>query len=134
MANLGEKLKANFERANAAILSAEARKRDQDRRVWEANNKKILAEFEGIQAKIVNAIENDEPLKPIKLSKWEPLKTNSWPQIKMVGKFEVVSHPHYTAIQRFFEWADENGLVGIFNYNHDGCGIESWVEVTVKPK
>ena len=134
MATLGEKLKANYAAANAAMTSAEARKRDQDRRLWDAEDKKVLAVIEEIKAKITNAIENDEPLKAVKLPKWEPFNVHGWPNKKMVGEFEVKTHPHFTAIQSFFEWADANGLVGKFSYEHDGVGIESWFVATVEPK
>ena len=136
--NLGEKLQANWDAANAAMSDAEQRKINQDRRLWEANNKKVLAVIEEVVAKIVNAIEDGKPLKPVKLPKFEPFDVFKWKNHKIVGvemaKAEFEKHPHNTALISFFEWADKNGLVGKYAYDHDGFGMESWYVATVEPK
>lgn len=131
--NLGEKLQANWDAANAAMTDAEARKRAQDHRLWLAENKKVLAAIEEIKAKIINAIENGDPIKEIKLPRYEGFETYKWKEEKMIGQFYLVDHPHYTAINSFFAWANENGLVGKFIPEHDGMGMESWFVATVEP-
>lgn len=134
MTNLGEKLKAaNVARAEAAN-KAEIAKREADLAKFKADDATIRNEIERQIAIIEAAIEAGRTFKPEKFPKWEPFNTYGWPTKTMVGKFEAMNHPHFHAFQAFFDWADENGLVGKFNYEWDGGGVESWFTATVEPK
>ena len=41
-------------------------------------------------------------------------------------------HPHHDLLLPFLDWAKEEGLVLRIHPNHDGGGMESWWEITVK--
>ncbi|MNK29879.1 hypothetical protein D3C87_482820 [compost metagenome] len=134
MATLGEKLKAaNIARAEAAN-KAEIAKREADLAKFNADDTAVRNELTRIKTVIESAIVAGRTFKAEKFPKWEPFNTYGWPNKTMVGKFEAMNHPHFHAFQEFFDWADENGLVGKFNYEWDGGGVESWFTVTVEPK
>lgn len=134
MATLGEKLKAANEVRAADISAAETRKREEERAKYERDKAKIEKILNDIKDCIVADIENGIKVKNRILPKDTPFNTYSWPNRNMTGKFDVVSHAHFSSFQKFFDWADENGLVGLFNYEWDGGGIDSWFTVNVKPK
>lgn len=42
-------------------------------------------------------------------------------------------HPYHFAWQEFDTWARDNGLQAVLRFEHDGVGIASWYELSVKP-
>ncbi len=132
--NLGEKLKAANDARALEKSQAEIRKREQEAAAYAADQKTIVAKIQLIIETLTSQIEAGITVKPIKIPTSRPFNTYSWPSNTMVGKFEVLNHPHYTAFQAFFEWAEENGMVGKFNYEWDGGGVSSWFTASVEPK
>ena len=138
--NLGEKLKAANEAREAEANAAAVRKREQDERKFREANNTILNELQNHINGIVDDIDANHKVKDrkIKSGLGDPWNSFKWPQRKIVGindaQTAFSNHPHRDALLTFFKWADENGLVGIFEYQHDGGGMDSWYITKVIPK
>ena len=132
--NLGEKLKAANEARALEKRQAEVRKREQEAAKFAKDQKTIVDKIQEVIETLTSQIEAGVTVKAIRLPTSEPFNTYSWPNKTMVGTFDAMNHPHYSAFQTFFEWAEENGMVGKFNYEWDGGGMASWFTATVEPK
>lgn len=131
---LGERLKEANEARALEKSKQEIHARESDRLKYEAERRTILAFLEGVKENLTADIMNGVTPKPVKIPDGEPFLTYSWGSKDSIGRFELRTHKHYSALQLFFEWAEENGLVGKFCYCHDGVGINSWFVATVEPK
>lgn len=138
MTSLGEKLRQQNEERDAAANATEQRKREESALKYNSDNSIIANRLKSIQADIVFKIANNQPIKAVKLPQPAPWNTYSFPRHQITGvkdaKISLAGHPHRNTLVTFFEWADENGMTGIFNYEWDGGGMDSWFTVTVEPK
>lgn len=140
MANLGEMLKAANEARALEKSKAEIAKREADRKKYERDDAEVRRFLERCKESFIEAIETGVTPKSIKIPTSAPFDTYSWTTEKGLynanskGTFVCTNHPHYSAFESFFTWADENGLIGRFDYEHDGMGMSSWYTVTVVPK
>ncbi|AGR48014.1 hypothetical protein PHIM7_295 [Sinorhizobium phage phiM7] len=132
--SLGDRLKSANEARAAEKSKQEIRARESDRMKYDAERRTILAFLEGIKENLTADIMNDVTPKPVKIPTGEPFNHYTWNGQDMIGKFTMMNHKHYSAFQTFFDWADQNGLVGMFLYAHDGVGVSSWHIATVEPK
>jgi len=134
--NLGEKLKAANEARAQAISLAETRMREQEAAKFAKDNATITDRLKEIAADLEADILSDKTPSKIRLARNEPWNGYNWPSKTIKGVNEArtafASHAHATALVSFFQWAEDNGLVGVFKYDWDGGGMESWHCATVE--
>lgn len=128
---LGEKLKAQNEARAAAKALLEQKKLDDTKIEWLENDAHIGAFLNAKAELFTLQIETGKELKTYKLPgyfganyKWKD----------SIGRFEIDDHPHYDTIQKFFTWANDNGLIAKIVSEHDGMGMQSWHTLKVEPK
>jgi len=131
--NLGDKLKAANEARALEKSTAEIRAREENRQKYEANARIIRNFITAAIETISGNIENGITVKAVTIPDGDPFNTYKW-KGDMIDGFSDTYHPNYSSLQAFFDWASENGLIGKFQYQHDGVGIKSWYVATVTPK
>jgi len=132
MTSLGEKLKANEQMRQAAAKAAIENRQLQEARMKELDAQNIVAFIVRAQEHITMAIENNRRIKGVKVPSGRPWNTFGWRADEIRGVED--GHPFEAELDKFFEWANENGLVGKFVQQHDGMGMDSWYVATVEPK
>jgi len=121
---LGDKLKSTIAaREEAARVEAELKRRREDEKS-RRERAKILEWLRDWKTDTIHAIENGHEPVSVRI----PRYVNDY----STGSIGSTKHPHHDLLLPFLSWAQEEGLDLRILSNHDGGGMESWWEISVK--
>jgi hypothetical protein len=123
---LGDKLKNTISAREEAARLAEEEKRRREDEKNRRERAKIVEWLRDWKSDTISAIEKGhEPLSvPL------PRYVNDY----STGSIGLPKHPHHDLILPFMDWALAEGLELCVVSNHDGGGMESWWEISVRAR
>lgn len=117
-------------REEAARRAAEEKARQEA--IAEAQRRRKVSDwYEEQKHRIGSLILAGQEVKPVKVPRYMDIDDYR----RDFGK-EDASHPNnrdYDLYQSFINWMGDNELKAEFVYQHDGMGMESWMELKVSP-
>jgi len=123
---LGDKLKGTVAaREEAARVEAERKRREAEEKT-RRERAKILEWLRDWKNVTIHAIETGHEPKPVRI----PRYVNDY----STGSIGLPKHPHHDLLLPFLDWAKDEGLDLRILPNHDGGGMESWWEISVRSK
>ncbi len=129
-ATLGDKLRANIAEAERQRLSREERENRAARERHERHRRQVTLAIDALKSRITSAIEEGSIPGPIRLPRSLDNDTSRW-------NTPITSPAHCDHGQwqeEMVSWARHHGLVLDAVSDHDGGGMESWWNLTVRPE
>jgi hypothetical protein len=121
---LGDKLKSTIAaREEAARVAAERKRREAEEKT-RRERAKILEWLRDWKTDTIHAIENGHEPVSVRIPRYVSDYST--------GSIGNTKHPHHDLLLPFLDWAKEEGLDLRILPNHDGGGMESWWEISVR--